>query len=200
MKENRTIRENIAENISFYRKKMDLTQVQLADKLNYSDKLVSSWERGERVPDIDTLKALSDIFGISIDVLISEKKIKFVSKVRKQTIAYFFAMITLVIYALVFAFLNLFHVEYDYWHFIIFALATATLVLFIFNIVYKKIWFVYIYGTIFIWTSVLSLSLLLPLHTGNIFISAAPIYVFVMFLMYILIHAPLLRLKKLKTK
>ncbi|NLK12438.1 MAG: helix-turn-helix transcriptional regulator, partial [Candidatus Phytoplasma sp.] len=46
---------NIANNIIFYRKELKLTQFELAEKLNYSDKSISKWERGEGIPDIPTL-------------------------------------------------------------------------------------------------------------------------------------------------
>ena len=46
----------IANNIVYYRKQLQLTQSQLAEKINYSDKAISKWERGEGVPDIFILK------------------------------------------------------------------------------------------------------------------------------------------------
>ena len=46
------IKNNIAVNIAECRKRLNLTQAQLAEKLNYSDKAVSKWERAEAVPDI----------------------------------------------------------------------------------------------------------------------------------------------------
>lgn len=52
----------ISKNIIKYQKKMGLTQLELAEKLNYSDKTLSKWERGESMPDIVTLKQLADIF------------------------------------------------------------------------------------------------------------------------------------------
>ena len=57
------IKEIIAENISLLRKAGGMTQIELAEKLNYSDKAVSKWERGESVPDIAVLKQLSIIFS-----------------------------------------------------------------------------------------------------------------------------------------
>ena len=51
----------ISKNIIKYRKKIGLTQLELAEKLNYSDKTLSKWERGESMPDIVTLKQLADI-------------------------------------------------------------------------------------------------------------------------------------------
>ena len=49
------IKDIIAENLVRFRTKANLTQVQLAELLNYSDKAVSKWERGESVPDIRVL-------------------------------------------------------------------------------------------------------------------------------------------------
>ena len=53
------VRSIIASNLTKYRKNLGLTQLELAEKLNYSDKTLSKWERGESIPDIVTLKQLS---------------------------------------------------------------------------------------------------------------------------------------------
>lgn len=60
----------IANNIIELRKGMHLTQAELAQRLNYSDKAVSKWERAESVPDIGVLKELADLFGVSVDYLL----------------------------------------------------------------------------------------------------------------------------------
>lgn len=60
----------IAGNIGQLRRNFGLTQLELAEKLNYSDKAVSKWERGESVPDIVTLKAIADLFQVSVDYLL----------------------------------------------------------------------------------------------------------------------------------
>ena len=49
-----------------------MTQLELAEKLNYSDKAVSKWERGESIPDVITLKAIADMFGVTVDYLLCE--------------------------------------------------------------------------------------------------------------------------------
>ena len=67
------LKKLIAENITKYRKMSNLTQGELAKKLNYSDKSVSKWERGESLPDIIILKQMSGIFGVSLDTLTSNK-------------------------------------------------------------------------------------------------------------------------------
>ena len=62
----------IGGNIAAYRKNAGLTQVGLAEKLNYSDKAVSKWERGESIPDVLTLMALSEQFGITVNDLLRD--------------------------------------------------------------------------------------------------------------------------------
>ena len=66
------IKNIIAKNISNLRKENKLTQLELAEKMNYSDKAVSRWERGETLPDIDVLLKLCDLFNVKFEYLISE--------------------------------------------------------------------------------------------------------------------------------
>lgn len=63
-----------ARNLIMLRKQMKLTQIELAEKINYSDKAVSKWERGESIPDVSVLLALAQLFGVSIDFLVTEHK------------------------------------------------------------------------------------------------------------------------------
>ena len=60
-----------AANIISLRTKAGMTQAQLEELLNYSDKSVSKWERAEAVPDAYVLKHMSEIFGVSVDYLLS---------------------------------------------------------------------------------------------------------------------------------
>ena len=59
-------------NIVTYRKQRELTQAGLAEKLNYSDKAVSKWERGESMPDVLTLLQLSELFGVGVNDLLAD--------------------------------------------------------------------------------------------------------------------------------
>ena len=68
--------ELLAKNLAYYRKASGLTQLELAEKFNYSDKSVSKWERGEGFPDVFVLKSLADFYGISVDDFYSEEKKK----------------------------------------------------------------------------------------------------------------------------
>lgn len=64
---------HIGEKISIERKKKNLSQKQLANKLNVSNKTISKWECGNGTPDIDALNKMSDIFAITLDELVNSK-------------------------------------------------------------------------------------------------------------------------------
>ena len=68
------VKSNLASNLVKYRKAVNLTQAELAERLNYSDKAVSKWERGESVPDLAVLKQLADFYGVKIDTLLDTPK------------------------------------------------------------------------------------------------------------------------------
>ena len=61
----------VAENLIRLRQNSGMTQADLGEKLNYSDKTVSKWERAESLPDVYVLKQISTIFGVTIDMLLS---------------------------------------------------------------------------------------------------------------------------------
>ncbi len=63
----------IAKNITALRQANKMTQIELAEKLNYSDKAVSKWERGESTPDVTVLKAIADLFCVTLDDLVREE-------------------------------------------------------------------------------------------------------------------------------
>ena len=57
----------IAENISALRRSSGITQAELAERLNYSDKAVSKWERGDSIPDVLVLSELAEMFSVTVD-------------------------------------------------------------------------------------------------------------------------------------
>ena len=67
------MKQTVAHNISALRRAHGMTQLQLAERLNYSDKAISKWERGDSLPDIVMLKTIADLFGVTVDYLITEE-------------------------------------------------------------------------------------------------------------------------------
>ncbi len=67
------LKEIIAENLTRLRQQAGLTQLQLAEMLNYSDKAVSKWERGESIPDLRILIQLADMYHITLDDIVKKQ-------------------------------------------------------------------------------------------------------------------------------
>ena len=66
------VKKRIGANIAYYRRRAGLTQAGLAEKLNYSDKAVSKWERGDSIPDVLTLIQIAAQFGVTVDALLGD--------------------------------------------------------------------------------------------------------------------------------
>lgn len=75
----------IAENLAKLRKQKELTQKELSEQLNYSDKVISKWERGESKPNVEALQSLSDFYKVSIDEIINGNGYKEESEVYYET-------------------------------------------------------------------------------------------------------------------
>ncbi len=159
------IKENLAKNLVTCRKAFGLTQAELAEKLNYSDKAVSKWERGESVPDLAVLKQIADFYGITIDKLISENKnirpnvIKNLGKKRIFTLLFSLGVVWLVavICHVVFAILDIY--KPAKWLVYLYALPINAIIL----IVFASIWKLEILNassiSILIWTILLGVFL-----------------------------------------
>lgn len=69
----RDVRPIISRNLAKLRKEKGLTQAELAEKMNYSDKAISRWEQGDTLPDVNVLCELCDFYGITLNDLTSEE-------------------------------------------------------------------------------------------------------------------------------
>lgn len=70
------IKNTVAKNISTLRQMNNMTQTELGEKLNYSDKTISKWERGESTPDISVLVEIASMFGVTLDSLVRSENMK----------------------------------------------------------------------------------------------------------------------------
>ena len=69
------VKNIVAKNITELRLLNNMTQTELAEKLNYSNKTISKWERAESTPDISILVDIANIFGVTLDYLVREENI-----------------------------------------------------------------------------------------------------------------------------
>lgn len=75
---------NIADKIQYLRKQSNLTQEQLADKLNVSRQALSKWELGVSMPEADKIIQISDLFSVSTDYLLKDSIETFEKRANKQ--------------------------------------------------------------------------------------------------------------------
>ena len=74
----------IGEFISSQRKMKNLTQAALAEKLGITDRAVSKWERGKGLPDVSLMLDLCEIFGITVNELLSGEEISMENSNQKN--------------------------------------------------------------------------------------------------------------------
>lgn len=74
----------INEKIKKFRKTFDLSQEELAQKLNLSRQTITKWETEGGLPDVNNLKPLADLFGVSVDYLLDDEKDYYESIMREK--------------------------------------------------------------------------------------------------------------------
>lgn len=135
------LKKIVGENLSELRKSKKLTQFELANKFNYSDKSVSKWENGDTLPDLDTLNELAMFYGVTLDFLthpIEENKDAFKLKNSKRELANKIIITALVssvvwiIATIIFVYILLKN-NYNYWLVFIWAVPLNNIVLFFAN-------------------------------------------------------------------
>lgn len=96
------IKKNISKNIMELRKERKLTQSELGEKLCFSDKTVSKWEKGDSTPDIEALASICDFFNITIDDLTKENAItKSSDIINKKQRELFFNRLSIIILSVI---------------------------------------------------------------------------------------------------
>lgn len=177
----------IASNIIALRKKQKLTQAELAEKLNYSDKAVSKWERGESVPDIETLKAVADLFGVSVDFLLAENPDEFVdqfkhpkdNKPNQLTITMLAVCMVWLVATIAFVSAQVIW-GYNFWTAFVWAVPVSCIVLHIFNKMWGKRAYCLYIDSLLVWTFITAFYLqLLSYNLWLIFFIGVPFQVLI---------------------
>ena len=182
------LKKVISTNICKLRKSAGMTQVALAEKLNYSDKAVSRWEKGEVVPDVETLYRLGEVFGVNIEYFFSEHiNYDAVKEVQKQQMANKIATwITLisfvwVVFTVAFVYLQIYH-GINQWQLFVWGVPFTCIVSSVCNKKWgNKTLGIYI-SSVLIWSLLASIYLqFLSLNLWPIFIVGVPLQVAVIF-------------------
>lgn len=135
-----TLRKYFAKNLSYYRKALGLTQIELAEKLNYSDKSISKWERGEGLPDLAVTAQIADIFGLTVNDLIAEKPRKHLLTTRNKIIITLLSIgvVWLLATVLFFLFEIILPDIKGWWLFYIYAIPASAIVAIVFSAIWWK--------------------------------------------------------------
>ena len=136
-----TLRKTIGKNIALYRKAHKDTQASLGEKLNYTDKAVSKWERGESMPDVYVLSCIAELYGVTVGNLIGE------SKPRIQTSPHLHLYIFLLSAALVYVIatvlivaFEIFQVPFNSWLFLLYGSAIVAILGLVFTMLWWNVW------------------------------------------------------------
>ena len=70
------LKQVISDNIIYLRKKHNLTQIELAEKINYSDNAISRWERGDVTPSIEILQLIASFYSLTVQDILDPSLIK----------------------------------------------------------------------------------------------------------------------------
>lgn len=187
------LRTVIAGNITELRKNAGLTQVSFAERLNYSDKAVSKWERGESIPDVVVLKEIADIFGVTVDYLLKSEhttdEIESVKPIKKRN-RLFISMgsIGSVWLFATFIFMVLSYLPINIpnkWLVFVFTVPVTALLILVFNAIWGKKSLTWLTVSLLEWSILvaiyISLITLVHLNTWLIFIVGVPMQLVTLF-------------------
>lgn len=155
----------IAKNLTRYRKLANLTQLEVAEKLNYSDKSVSKWEQGNGMPDIFVLEQLSELYGVTVNDFLyvhtePEKKPRRRDEVNRWMIMIMSAGLCWLVAVVIYVFLSLIEADPEYtWLIFMYAIPAMFIVLVVFSCIWKYYVLRTVTASAIVWTSILALYL-----------------------------------------
>ena len=175
------VKKIVSQNLIRLRKENNLTQAEVAKLINYSDKAVSRWETGEVVPDLETIYALSEVFGVPVSSIIEERsedeKAEDTAPAIKQKILsqIFLLFEVWFIVCTIFVYLNITKGT-SMWQLFIWGIPASAFVLWFFNRKEDVNVLLFIFSTVFAWSLIFCIYLyLLPSNPWYVFFVGLPL-------------------------
>ncbi len=163
MMDETTLRKTVGKNIVRYRKSHQQTQAALGQKLNYTDKAVSKWERGESLPDLYVLSQIASLYGISVGTLIGETKPEIQDSPQLHLYVWLLSMaLTFFIATVLIVTFELFHVAFNTWLFLLYAATISALLSVVFTSLWWGLWRQLAAWSCLIWLAGLTVLLTAP--------------------------------------
>ena len=167
-----TLKETIARNMIRLRTAAHYTQAEVANKLSYSDKAVSKWERAESIPDITVLKAIADMYGVTVDYLLTESEdaeppVKAqerpVRMTHNQIIITLISVLGVWLVAAVIFFIFILCGDV-YWQIFVYTVPISVTVAVVLSCVWGSIWLRFFYISLLVWTLAASIYIALQMN------------------------------------
>lgn len=147
--------EIIASNLVLLRKRNNLKQSDVAQKLGYSDKTISKWELGEVTPSVESLVALCKLYNVSLDQIthstIDVEGVKTNAKSNKLVITLLAISAIWMLATIVFVYAQILS-GYNAWIVFVWAVPASMVVAIVFNSIWGKRRANYIYISILVWS------------------------------------------------
>ena len=174
------IKEIIAQNIIDLRKEHNLTQGELASKLNYSDNTVSRWEHAEITPSVETLEEIAKLFSVPVEDLLKENITKKLSEEKKidlvKWVATTLLCVTLIwfVSAIAYFYVKTF-VHADIWMIFMWAVPASLAMMLLINVRWKNRIFNFCFYSAILWTVITCIFLqFINYHIWLIYIVGIP--------------------------
>lgn len=174
------IREIVSNNLINLRKQNKMTQLDLAKRVNYSNKAVSRWEKGEVLPDVETIALLAEIFDVPVSYILEKQEKREEKSTKKTTTKEVLSQIFTIceiwtIIAVVFAYFIITK-EKVMWQLFLWGIPATALILIVLNRKAKNNIANFIYGTVLVWSIIVCVFLhLLNTLPWYIFVVGVPI-------------------------
>ena len=167
-----TLEKTFSKNLIKYRTLIGMKQSELAKRINYSDKSISKWERGEGLPDLKTTIKICEVFGISIDDILKEKndhKTKITKTVKTKNKKHFLisllsASIVWLIATIVYVSLFICQVNGPIWLPFIYAIPISSIIFIVFSSMWGKNLIQFLCISLFLWGTILSITLSISIN------------------------------------
>ncbi len=173
----------IGKNLQILRKKNKLTQAELGEKLNYSDKAVSKWEKGESLPPVEVFYKISRLYNVSLDNIVGEEKIKphmvESSDLRKRYlhITLLSVLAVWLVALILFVFFHIFTDKY-YWMCFAWAVPVSAIVSLVFDVLWNKCKIMFFLVSVLVWSTLLCVTIqLLNFNIWEILLIGIPLQI-----------------------
>lgn len=188
------LKQKLAANLAYYRKLNKLTQAELAQRISYSDKSVSKWERAEGVPDIFVLSLLCELYGISVDDFLSEKDPAYQPPVSDKNYSRFMIFLMSIGLAVLtatvaFAILKIFIPSFEKaWFVFILAVPVSCIIAVVFSTMWWNMRIRFIAVSLLVWSISFCIHMMIPVENITLIYAVSAVMQVLALLWFLFLH------------